>query len=155
MSRATEYLENIINGHVDSQTYTDTLSLRLSTTYLPLPATPVTAVSSVKVAGVTVNAGDANGYTLDTFGLRRKYGYSWPANTAIEVSWTCGWASGVYPDDISAALGAYDEWIATSPLQGITEYEEGGQRVKKESVSSEGLGELIRTLVKRWIRHIC
>ncbi len=150
MSQSISYLENIINGHITKQNFTKTLCLRLPSDYLPLPETPCTSVTSVTVNGALVTKDDANGFEVEPFGLRRKYGYRWEVGAPIVVQFACGWEPTTYPPDIKAALCDLDDSLSVS---GLSDIKLGEVEAKLSEVDFDQTLKDVGFLVRRWTRY--
>lgn len=155
---ATAMVESIINGNVLEQTYTSEVQLvRIASRYLPLTHGPVTAVSSVKVGDATtaLTAGDADGYTVDRFGLTRTYPYEWPAGK-VTVTYTTGWASSAsHPTAISEAITILEDVINAKPGLNAASISVGDESVTLRDTTgrTHAAPPEVMMLLRKWIKR--
>lgn len=158
MSTATQaqaIAERIIRGSLTQTTHTDELHYPdLDSRYLFLDEHPITSVTSLNIAGTAITASNDDGYTVERFFLKRKYGYVWPAGTKISVTYVTGWATaGDYPSEITEAIAALTTWLDSAALAGPAS---ALQRVQVDDiveVRDASIPEIARTLLAPWVRH--
>lgn len=144
---------SIINGDILQATYTDeVMTLRVANDYLPLEHGPVTSVDTVKIGDDTITAGDDDGYTVERFGIKRKYGYEWPAGPKITVTYTTGWADGSEPTNVAEALSMLETWIDAKPELGMSQIEIGEESVARPATIATVTPEAARILLRPWVR---
>lgn len=148
--------ERLINGTLDETTVTsETHYLRLPTRWLTLDRGPVTAVTTVTVDGTAVAAGDADGFTITPFAIARKAPYEWPAGVNIVVTYTIGWGVGEEPAEVTEALVQLETWLGTTPEVGFDEVRVGDAWARIRPSSTVGQApNTIRTLLRKWVRHV-
>jgi len=154
---AREIAASIINGDIAETTYTDEVVVqRVATDYLPLRNGPVTTVTSVTLGDDTsaLTASADDGYSAETFGLRRTYPYNWPVGK-ITITYKTGWASGSEPTNVQEALTALESFVDTNP-----ELRARSIRVGDEAVwFHDGAGEVtfvptnVMWLLRKWVKR--
>jgi len=120
--------------------------LRIPSPYLPLRYSPATAITSVTIAGVAVDADD---YSFTPLLLVREDGEEWPTSRIL-VTYTTGWANGYEPDGVVEALALAEAWFGTNPGAGITSFREGNEQA---TVTESATGPaVIKALLQPWAR---
>lgn len=146
--------EAIINGNITQTTHTSEVQrVRLPTEYLPLKNGPVISVSSVTVGeSDTVAAGDTDGFTVEAFGLRRKYPYTWPTGK-IAVTYVTGWDAGARPSEVDEALTMLTTWVDSEPELNISRIDIGDESVtRREGEEAHRPPDAARKLLQRWVK---
>lgn len=156
MSTATQaqaIAERVIRGTLTQTTYTDEVQyLRLASRYLFLDHHPLTSITSITVGDTTLTAADDDGYLTDRFYVLRKYGYVWPADTKITITYKTGWATaGDYPSEITEALAALETWLGDTPHSGLTRTQVD-DIVEVRDATSREVPSLARELLSPWAR---
>lgn len=130
--------------------------LSLPNRFLPLPNGAITSgPSTVTVGGVTVTNTDVDGFTVERFGLRRKYGYVWPSGVKIIVTYTVGWDNGSEPTEIQEAITVLTNFYNTNPGAGLGEIEIGNARASRIGANRAD-GQVVppdhaRELLRGWV----
>ena len=148
--------EAIIQGSITQTTITsEVVVLRREHEFLPLARSPVVSVTSVAIGtDAALSAAGETGYTVERFGVRRKYPYVWPAGTRIVVTYVVGWASDARPADVAQALVLLESWVGTRPEAGIASVKVGEESTTfRSDAAAMGAPEAARQLLARYVRH--
>ena len=149
-TQARALVASLLRGDLDAVTHTSQRhELRFAAQVLPLRRTPVTAVSSVTVAGEAVDSG---AYSVTPFALVREDGGQWPAGAAIIVTYTTGWAQGGEPAEVQEALAQATAWFDANPGVGVSLVSIGGETVQRGLELTKFGIDLTKRLLQKWVR---
>jgi hypothetical protein len=147
--------ESIIQGNITQVTVTsEVVVLRRPHEYLPLRVGPVTSVTSVAIGtDAALTAGAEDGYTVERFGVRRRYPYAFPAGAKVTVTYVTGWADAVSrPSDIAEALTLLETWLGTQPEIAVQSIKVGDETTTLAAQQNALPPAAAHQLLAKWVR---
>ena len=159
MSTATQaqaIAERIIRGALTETTHTDELHYpSLDSRYLFLDHHPLVSVASLTIGDTTITDTADDGFTIERFFLRRKYGYVWPRDAKVGVTYKTGWAtSGDYPSEITEALAALTTWLDSGALTGPASSLQRAQVEDIVEIRDNAIPPIVHALLAPWIQPV-
>lgn len=146
--------QSIIQGNITQTTVTDeVVVLRREHEYLPLNVGPVVSVTSVEIGtDDALSAAGETGYTVERFGVRRRYPYVWPRGTKVTVTYVTGWAAESRPSDITEALTLLETWLSSKPEIALQNISIGGESAQIAAYLNLETPMVARQLLAKWVR---
>jgi hypothetical protein len=122
-----------LGDYLERTTFTSEETVLTHTSrFLPLLGGAITVgPATVTVGSGTVTASAVDGFTVERFGLRRKFGYYWPSGTRINVTYDVGWYEGAEPMEVQEAIIVLTTFYETNPGAGLGELDIGNARASR------------------------